>query len=69
VVALDRGEYAARYGPMTGDRVRLADTGLWVEGDDVELLAEEPVSGGDELSRLGRSPGSGRVGLDLGRVG
>jgi urease subunit alpha len=35
--ALDRGEYAARYGPTTGDRVRLADTDLWVvvEGDDV----------------------------------
>ena len=41
--ALDRGEYAARYGPTTGDRVRLADTDLWVEveGDD--------VSPGDEL--------------------
>jgi len=35
--SLDRGEYAARYGPTTGDRVRLADTDLWVvvEGDDV----------------------------------
>jgi urease subunit alpha len=43
VSALDRGEYAARYGPTTGDRVRLADTDLWVEveGDD--------VSPGDEL--------------------
>jgi urease subunit alpha len=42
---LDRSEYAARYGPTTGDLVRLADTDLWVEveADDVypgdELLA------------------------------
>ena len=27
---LTRGEYAARYGPTAGDRIRLADTGLWV---------------------------------------
>ncbi|MGH3328716.1 MAG: urease subunit alpha, partial [Streptomycetales bacterium] len=33
---LDRGSYAALYGPTTGDRVRLGDTDLWVEveGDD-----------------------------------
>lgn len=34
---LDRRTYAAAYGPTTGDRIRLADTSLWVEvtGDDV----------------------------------
>ena len=41
--ALDRSEYAARYGPTTGDRVRLADTDLWVE---VEV---DDVYPGDEL--------------------
>ena len=41
--ALDRAEYAARYGPTTGDRVRLADTGLWVE------VEADDVAPGDEL--------------------
>ena len=43
MTALGRAEYAARYGPTTGDRVRLADTDLWVrvEADD--------VAPGDEL--------------------
>jgi hypothetical protein len=31
MTALGRAEYAARYGPTVGDRVRLADTDLWVE--------------------------------------
>ena len=41
--ALDRAEYAARYGPTAGDRVRLADTDLWVE------VEADDVSPGDEL--------------------
>jgi urease subunit alpha len=43
MTTLPRAEYAARYGPTTGDRVRLADTDLWVrvEADD--------VAPGDEL--------------------
>lgn len=41
--SLDRAEYAARYGPTTGDRVRLADTGLWVE------VEADDVAPGDEL--------------------
>ena len=42
-IALSRQEYAARYGPTTGDRVRLADTGLWVE------VEADDVAPGDEL--------------------
>ena len=41
--SLTRGEYAARYGPTTGDRVRLADTDLWVE------VTSDDVFPGDEL--------------------
>lgn len=41
--SIDRAEYASRYGPTTGDRIRLADTDLWVE---VEADDSEP---GDEL--------------------
>ncbi|WP_433171535.1 urease subunit alpha [Actinoallomurus sp. CA-150999] len=41
--SMNRGTYAALYGPTTGDRVRLADTGLTVE---IERDDTEP---GDEL--------------------
>ena len=39
---LSREEYARRYGPTTGDRVRLGDTDLWIRVDD------DPVGFGDE---------------------
>ena len=41
--ALGRADYAARYGPTAGDRVRLADTDLWVE------VEADDVAPGDEL--------------------
>ena len=41
--ALGRAEYAARYGPTAGDRVRIADTDLWVE------VEADDVAPGDEL--------------------
>src|SRR4029077_13192180 len=46
VTELSRAEYAARYGPTTGDRVRLGDTQLWlrVERDDVGY-GDEPQWG------------------------
>jgi urease subunit alpha len=52
--ALERGEYAARYGPTTGDRVRLADTDLWVvvEGDDV-YPGDELLGGCGKTARDG----------------
>jgi len=31
---LSREEYARRYGPTTGDRVRLGDTDLWIRVED-----------------------------------
>lgn len=39
---MSRDEYARRYGPTAGDRVRLADTDLWVE------IEEDHVGYGDE---------------------
>ena len=39
---LSRGEYAARYGPTAGDRIRLADTDLWVR------VEADHASPGDE---------------------
>ena len=39
---MGRDEYASRYGPTTGDRIRLADTDLWVQ------VEEDHVGYGDE---------------------
>jgi urease subunit alpha len=42
-VKISREEYATRYGPTTGDRVRLGDTDLWVRvEDDLTALGDEP---------------------------
>ena len=44
--ALDPAERLARYGPTTGDRVRLADTDLWVRvTDDHQAPNDEPIWG------------------------
>ena len=43
---LGRGEYAARYGPTTGDRVRLADTDLWVEVEADDVYPGDELLGG-----------------------
>ncbi len=43
---LSRDEYVRRYGPTTGDRVRLADTDLWVRVEADHLGAgDEPMWG------------------------
>ena len=45
-VGLSREEYARRYGPTAGDRVRLGDTDLWVEiVDDHVGYGDEPMWG------------------------
>jgi urease subunit alpha len=41
-VQVDRARYASLYGPTTGDRVRLADTDLFIE------ITEDRSAGGDE---------------------
>ena len=40
---LDRARYAALYGPTTGDRIRLADTDVFIE------IEEDRARGGDEV--------------------
>jgi urease subunit alpha len=43
---LDPAERLARYGPTTGDRVRLADTDLWIRvTDDRQARGDEPIWG------------------------
>jgi urease subunit alpha len=43
---LDRGRYAALYGPTAGDRIRLADTNLLIEVEQDRSAGPEP---GDEV--------------------
>jgi urease subunit alpha len=46
VTSLDRGRYAALYGPTVGDRVRLADTNLLIEIEEDRSAGPQP---GDEV--------------------
>ncbi len=51
---LPRSEYAAMYGPTTGDRVRLADTDLIIEVErDLTTYGEEVKFGGGKVIRDG----------------
>ncbi len=51
---IDRASYAAMYGPTTGDKVRLADTELFIEvEDDKTTYGEEVKFGGGKVIRDG----------------
>ncbi len=51
---ITRAAYAEMYGPTTGDRVRLADTDLWVEVEkDYTHYGEEVKFGGGKVIRDG----------------
>ena len=51
---LDRRAYAEMFGPTTGDRVRLADTELWIEVEkDHTIYGEEVKFGGGKVIRDG----------------
>ena len=51
---IERRAYAERYGPTTGDRVRLGDTELWIEVErDHTLYGEEVQFGGGKVIRDG----------------
>ena len=52
MVEIDRGRYRALYGPTTGDRVRLADTDLWIEVEHDHCVGgDEAVFGGGKVIR------------------
>jgi urease subunit alpha len=54
VSKIDRRAYAELYGPTTGDRVRLADTDLWIQVEaDRTVYGEEVVFGGGKVIRDG----------------
>ena len=51
---IDRTAYAAMFGPTTGDKVRLADTDLFIEvEDDKTIYGEEVKFGGGKVIRDG----------------
>ena len=51
---IDRAAYAAMFGPTTGDKVRLADTDLFIEvEDDKTIYGEEVKFGGGKVIRDG----------------
>jgi urease subunit alpha len=55
---LSRAAYAEMFGPTTGDRVRLADTDLWIEVEaDATLYGEEVKFGGGKVIRDGMGQG------------
>ncbi|MCX7056743.1 MAG: urease subunit alpha, partial [Proteobacteria bacterium] len=55
---IDRRAYAEMYGPTTGDRVRLADTDLWIAIEaDLTTYGEEVKFGGGKVIRDGMGQG------------
>ena len=63
MTTLDRGRYAALYGPTAGDRIRLADTNLLIEVEEDRSAGPRPgdevVFGGGKVIR--ESMGQSRV--------
>jgi urease subunit alpha len=65
---IDRRAYAEMFGPTTGDRVRLADTELFVEVErDLTVYGDEVKFGGGKVIRdgMGQSQRVGRMVMDL----
>ncbi|CAG0952974.1 urease subunit alpha [Methylophilaceae bacterium] len=57
-VKLSRQAYAEMFGPTVGDRVRLADTALWIEVEkDYTIYGEEVKFGGGKVIRDGMGQG------------
>ncbi|GAA5896085.1 hypothetical protein JCM5296_006240 [Sporobolomyces johnsonii] len=57
---LSREAYASMYGPTVGDKVRLGDTGLWVEVEkDATRYGDECKFGGGKVIREGMGQATG----------
>src|SRR5690606_10338293 len=64
---ISRQAYADMYGPTLGDRVRLADTELWIEVEqDYTLYGSEVKFGGGKVIRdgMGQSQATNQVAVD-----
>jgi urease subunit alpha len=54
MATISRRQYADLYGPTTGDKIRLADSGLYIEIEkDLRVYGEEAVYGGGKSLRDG----------------
>src|SRR3954464_8001460 len=65
---ISRLAYAHMFGPTTGDRVRLADTELFIEVErDLTVYGDEVKFGGGKVIRdgMGQSQRVGRAVMDL----
>ncbi|MGQ9425416.1 urease subunit alpha [Gilvimarinus sp. F26214L] len=65
---IDRETYAQMFGPTTGDRVRLADTELWIQVErDMTVYGDEVKFGGGKVIRdgMGQSQQAGDKVMDL----
>src|SRR6516164_2750178 len=63
MMKIDRRIYADHYGPTTGDRIRLADTDLFIEIEqDATVYGDEAKFGGGKVVRdgMGQSPSASR---------
>ena len=61
-VKISRQAYAEMFGPTVGDRVRLADTELWIEVEkDFTIYGEEVKFGGGKVIRDGMGQGQLRA--------
>jgi urease subunit alpha len=61
---ISRQAYADMFGPTTGDKVRLADTELWIEVEnDLTVYGEEVKFGGGKVIRDGMGQGQMTAGL------
>ena len=59
---IDRRAYAEMFGPTVGDRVRLADTELWIEVEqDKTIPGEEVKFGGGKVIRDGMGQVRGQL--------
>ncbi len=68
MTTIDRRAYAEMFGPTTGDRVRLADTELWIEvEEDLTVYGDEVKFGGGKVIRdgMGQSQQTGDDVADL----
>ncbi len=58
-IRMDRHAYAEHFGPTTGDRIRLADTGLFIEIErDYAVYGDEVKFGGGKVIRDGMGQSS-----------
>ena len=68
MASIDKHSYAHMFGPTVGDRVRLADTDLWIEVEkDFTEYGEEVTFGGGKVIRdgMGQSQASCHETVDL----